>query len=340
MILVTGATGLVGSHLLWQLLQDEERVVAIHRKTSNLNALHYVFSFYTKNPQFYIDKIEWRTADVLDANSISEAMQGIRVVYHCAAVVSLGNGDNSMLETNVKGTFNIVEAALGEGVYKLCFVSSIAACGNAAQPELIDESTAWNENAHRTTYSQSKYASEQVVWKAMEKGLKAVIVNPGVILGVSANKSGSSQLFAQVQKGLPFFSYGGSGYVDVRDVTRAMIELTKSEITGERFVLVSENCANKEILSLMAIGFGKRPPQFGISKRLLTTIGFLSEIAGSLFRFSPVIDRSTGRSISHRSYYSSGKIQETIGFQFTPVSQCVKEVCDFLNLKRGDHAGN
>lgn len=334
MILVTGATGLVGSHLLWQLLQDEEHVVAIRRQSSNLDALYYVFSFYTENPQPYIDKIEWRLADVLDTASIHKAMENINVVYHCAAVVSLGNNENSMLETNVKGTINIIEAALHAGVDKLCFVSSIAACGSAANSDLIDEGTSWKYNAHRTAYSQSKYLSEQEVWKATNQGLKTVIVNPGVILGVSANSSGSSQLFTQVKKGLPFFSYGGSGYVDVRDVARAMIQLTKSEISGERFILVSENCSNKEILTLMAKGFGKRPPQLGIAKSLLMAIGFLSEIAGSIFHFSPVIDRSTARSISHRSYYSSRKIQETIGFKFAPISQCVNEVCEFLVIKK------
>jgi len=333
MILVTGATGLVGSHLLWQLLQEESQVVAIRRNSSQTRILEYVFGCYTNDPQPYIDRIIWRIADVVDVSSISTAMLDISVVYHCAAVVSLGNDENSMTETNVTGTRNVTEAALAAGVSKFCFVSSIAACGNAPQHELIDENCSFNPNSHRTAYSQSKFSSEQVVWEAAKRGLNIIIVNPGVILGVSGTNKGSMQIFTQVKSGLPVFSYGGSGYIDVRDVAKAMILLTKSNITGERFILVAENCSNKEILSLMAKGFNKTTPFIGLHKNLLLTIGYLSEIAAGLFGFRPPFDRSLARSISHRSFYSNRKILNTIDIQFIPIAQSVKDVCDYLILK-------
>jgi len=104
MILVTGATGLVGGHLLWHLLQENENVAAIKRITSNLQPLRTIFSFYTNEPDLYLNKIDWRTADVLDEKSLEKAFSQIDVVYHCAAIVSLGNGSNAMIETNVQGT--------------------------------------------------------------------------------------------------------------------------------------------------------------------------------------------------------------------------------------------
>ena len=153
---------------------------------------------------------------------------------------------------------NVVDAAIKSGVEKLCFVSSIAACGKAAHGEMIDEESCWVDTAHRSPYSLSKYLSEQEVWKGVARGLNAVIVNPGVILGVSGTETGSSQLFSQVRKGLMFYTNGGSGYVYVQDVVKAMMLLANSQISAQRFVLVAENCSNRDVLSWMADGFGKR----------------------------------------------------------------------------------
>lgn len=329
MILVTGATGLVGGNLMWYLLQENERISAIRRTTSDLQPLRTIFSFYTSKPDEFLSRIDWILADLLDEASIQNALQHIKSVYHCAAVVSLGNDSNILMETNVRGTQNIVQAALKAGVESFCFVSSIAACGKAKGEEPIDENTPWNENKNRSAYSLSKYYSEQEVWKGIEAGLKAVIVNPGVILGVSGANTGSSQLFAQMQKGLMFYTNGGSGYVDAQDVVRAMIELVKHKLYGERFVLVSQNCSNKEVLRWMADGFGKQRPFIGIGKSTLWLIGVVSELLGKIFRFKPLIDRSTARTATNRSYYSSLRIQKALGYSFSPVEQSILDICRF-----------
>jgi nucleoside-diphosphate-sugar epimerase len=330
MILVTGATGLVGGNLLWYLLQENDRVAAIRRITSNLEPLRTIFSFYTPNPDEYLARIDWKIADVLDESALLEALTDATIIYHCAAVVSLGNNADILLDTNVTGTRNIVNVALKCGVKKLCFVSSIAACGHAHGLKKVDENSVWENSENRSAYARSKYYSEQEVWKGIEKGLNAVIVNPGVILGVSGTASGSSQLFGQVRKGLIFYTNGGSGYVDVRDVVKAMISLTNSEITGERFILSGENCSNKDVLSWMADGFGKQRPVIPIGKRILWTIGILSEFLGKVFHFKPLIDRGTARSATNREYYSNRKIVEGIGFQFTLVEKCIRDVSGFL----------
>lgn len=333
MILVTGATGMVGGNLLWYLLQENERVSAIRRPTSNMEPLRTIFSFYTSTPDVFLKRIDWKIADVLDSESIKVAMQGITVVYHCAAVVSLGNKADVLMETNVVGTRNIVSAALETGIEKLCFVSSIAACGKIENAELIDETGSWKDTPNRSLYSRSKYYAEQEVWKGIKEGLNAVIVNPGVILGISGAGTGSSQLFSQVQKGLIFYTNGGSGYVDVQDVVKAMIQLTKSDISGERFVLVAENCSNIDILNRIADGFSKRHPFICIGKRMLWFIGFLSELSGKIFGFTPLIDRGTARSASNREFYLNRKIKNFIGFEFQPIEKSIKEICEFRKKK-------
>jgi nucleoside-diphosphate-sugar epimerase len=333
MILVTGATGLVGGHLLWHLLQKHEQIVALKRKTSNLTPLRTIFRFYTDEPDAWLNKIEWRDANILDMVSLRDAMQGITLVYHCAAVVSLGKGDDTLMDTNVLGTRNVVSVALENKTTKLCFVSSIAACGFADHGEMITEETPWEKSNHKSLYAISKYKAEQEVWKAIQNGLHAVIVNPGVILGVSGINSGSSMIFEQSRKGMLFYTLGGSGYVDVQDVVKAMIQLMESNISGERFILVSENNSNKDILTLMAKGFKKPRPFINVNKSFLTLAGLLVESAGKIFGFKPVIDRSFAVSATNRSYYSAQKIKNALDYRFKPISQCIQEVCAFM-LKR------
>lgn len=329
MILVTGATGLVGGHLLWHLLQQNITVKAIKRPTSNLESLRKIFSFYTPHADAFLRRIQWRTADVCDEKSISDALLGIEIVYHCAAVVSLGNGSEELIATNVNGTANIVNAAVKNKVKRFCFVSSIAACGQTAGEELITETTEITEIENHSAYSRSKYLSEQEVWKGIRAGLNAVIVNPGVILGFSGTDKGSSELFARVRKGLPFYTLGGSGYVDVQDVVKIMMELTNSAITAERYILVAENCSNKDILSWLADGYGKRKPFICINRKTLLTFGSISEMLAKIVGFTPTLDRSMARSASNRAYYSNAKIKNELKYQFNPIEKCIREICDF-----------
>lgn len=337
MILISGATGLVGGHLIWHLLQKYPKIAAIKRSTSNLEPLRTIFRFYNTDPEELLNRIEWRIADVLNASSLLEAMQDVDIMYHCAAVVSLGSDSNVLTDTNVRGTQNVVEACLSAKIEKLCFVSSIAACGKYKNGEPADENAQWIDDAARSAYSRSKYFSEQEVWKGISAGLNAVIVNPGVILGISGMNTGSSQLFYQMQKGLMFYTMGGTGYVDVQDVVKAMILLTESKISGERFVLVGENASNRDILWQMADGFKKKRPFINIRKPILLFAGGIMELFGKIFKFKPLIDRGTARSATNREYYSSAKIEQAINFKFTKMSETILGVCSFMQNKKAQN---
>lgn len=329
MILVTGATGLVGGNLLWFLLQQNEQVVAIRRESSQLDSLRTIFSFYSSTPDIYLKRIIWRTADVLDYPSLISAFENITIVYHCAAVVSLGKKDDLLRETNVTGTKNIVNASLLRNVKKLCFVSSIAACGVNPLSGKIDETGKWNNLLQHSLYAESKFLSETEVSNGNEKGLNTVIVNPGVILGVSGNDMGSSEIFSRVRRGLIFYTAGSSGYVDVQDVAKAMIELTNAEISGENFILVAENISNRKLLDTIAKYYGKRSPFIGINKNILILAGIICELLGLLLKKSIRFDRGTAKSITNQTTYSCEKIKNKIGYEFKPIESCIKEICDF-----------
>jgi dihydroflavonol-4-reductase len=130
-----------------------------------------------------------------------------------------------MIANNVEGTANLVNAALEKGVRKICHVSSVAALGRLDEQQLITEETNWVPSKKISGYSESKFFSEVEIWRGIEEGLNAVIVNPSIILGPANWETGSAKMFKTVWDGMKFFTRGVTGFVDVRDVVKAMILL-------------------------------------------------------------------------------------------------------------------
>ncbi|WP_104813782.1 NAD-dependent epimerase/dehydratase family protein [Aureitalea marina] len=184
MILVTGATGLVGSHLIYSLLQQQETIRATHRKSSDRSSLLTVFSYFTDNPQLLYDKIEWIEADLTDISALEKAFNGIETVYHCAAYVNFNPRNFQKLKkSNVEATANMVNLALDHGVKRFCYVSSIATIGTSIGEQIATEETPWSWEEENNVYAITKHNAEMEVWRASQEGLSVVIVNPGVILG-------------------------------------------------------------------------------------------------------------------------------------------------------------
>lgn len=237
--MVTGATGLLGSHLLCHLARCGETIIALKRYKSHVEETMALFSCYFDSPGDAISRVTWVVGDVLDGESVAPFVEKVDTVYHCAAMVSFNGSDrNTLLETNIKGTENICKICLERGV-RLCFVSSIAALGDAPNESVvIDENTPEISGSVHSLYSGSKGESEKIVWEYVRQGLDVVIVNPAIILGAGLRGRSSVKLFEQASKGMPFYTEGVNGYVDVRDVCELMIRLAKDRtVRGERFVL-------------------------------------------------------------------------------------------------------
>lgn len=329
MILVTGATGLVGGHLIWHLLQEYSQIVAMKRANSDTENIKSIFQYYGNRADELFPKIIWRDADMENYDDVFAAMEGVKYVYHCAAMVDLGKNSRRMLDVNVGGTENVARAALAHSVQKLCFVSSIAALSNGIGDEPIDEDTPFIGSDKTSLYGESKRQGEQVVNDAVSNGLNVVTVNPGVIIGYSKSMSGSGELFRRVKNGLSFYTNGVTGYVSVEDVARAMILLMKSEIVNERFVLVGENKSHKDLLRKIAVGYGKLRPFIGMGKALVS-VAYVLEIIGKVFHFTPVIDSSSARTAISKKHYSSQKFLDNFpGFQFTSIDKTIERICEF-----------
>ncbi len=250
MVFVTGATGLLGSHIIYFLLRSGHDVCALKRRSSNLDEVRAVFEQYTSGELLW-DKIKWVEGDVLDVGSMEEVVGQVDYVYHCAAVVSFSVcRKEELLAVNFTGTKNIASLCLKNKV-RLCYVSSIGALGDVEnEKDFIDEETPVLENREHSVYSQSKLLSESVVWDFIRKGLNAVIVNPSILLGSGHWNRSSSRLFTMASKGIWVYTGGVVGYVDVRDVCELMIRLTEDQrVMGERFIVSGGNYSYQELFS-------------------------------------------------------------------------------------------
>ena len=205
MILVTGGTGLVGSHLLLHLLEKGENVRAIYRNKKNIVKVKSLFDYYDKVD--LVDKIDWIEADILDIPSLEIAFENVDYVYHCAGFISFDpNDENQLRKVNIEGTANIVNFCIAKKIVKLCHVSSIAALGDLTANQIIlTENTEWNPEKLHSDYAISKYGAEMEIWRGQQEGLKAVIVNPGVIFGPRFWNQGSGAFFSTIKKGIPFY---------------------------------------------------------------------------------------------------------------------------------------
>ena len=213
MILVTGGTGLVGAHLLLQLVANETTVRALFRLEASKEKTYNLFKLVNKEEEF--SKIEWVCGDILDIPSLEIAFQGINLVYHCAGFISFDpNKENQLRQTNIQGTANIVNFCIDKKVQKLCHVSSIAALGDLLPNEkVITEKSEWNPEKPHSDYAISKYGAEMEIWRGYQEGLKVVIVNPGIILGIGFWNQSSGLLFKIVKNKLLFYTSGISGYI-------------------------------------------------------------------------------------------------------------------------------
>ncbi len=324
MILVTGGTGLLGSHLLVRLTANNVPVRAIYRSEQRLQQVKDLFRFYLQDSwEERFAKIEWLKGDILDVPFLEEVMQSCDEVYHCAALVSFHRRDfNRLIKINREGTFNMVNIALKYGVKKFCHVSSTAAIGGN-DTDVITEDTRWKNTPTTSGYSISKYSAEKEVWRGKEEGLNVVIVNPCVIIGAGNWNDSSLSLFRTLQKGIRHYPPGANAVVDARDVAKIMTDLMEKNHFGERFLCTGSNQSFRELMEVIAAELGIRAPsvpakryQVNIARRLLSFMAFLSGKRTSM-------TRETVQSLFGKRVYDSSHVQEVLDFEFTPLKESV-----------------
>lgn len=324
MILVTGGTGLVGSHLLFQLSQNQTPIRAIYRNPQRIENVKKLFQYYGDHELKQFSKIEWVACDLLDIIELDRAFNGITQVYHCAALVSFYNRDfQKLIKINREGTANIVNFCLEKNISKLAYVSSTAAIGGI-ENTIVTEETKWKQSPRTSGYSISKYSAEKEVWRGVEEGLDVVIVNPSVVFGAGNWNESSLTIFRTIRKGLKFYTSGQNGIVDARDVAKAMILLMNSPIKNERFLCVSENIPFKDLLQLIAKIMGKKEPSIN-TPRWLADFGWrIISLISFVIGKRPTITKETTASAYSFMTYSNAKIKEQLNFEFISVEESIR----------------
>ena len=326
MVLVTGGTGLVGSHLLLHLIENGESVRAIYRKLETIQKTKNLFSYYKKEDLF--EKINWFHADILDVPSLEIAFDSVEFVYHCAAFISFDPKDEVKIrKTNIEGTANVVNFCLAKNVRKICFVSSIAALGDLKENEkIITEETEWNPEKSHSDYAISKYGAEMEIWRGQQEGLHCVIVNPGVILGPRIWEEGSGVFFKKIANGFPFYTKGTTGFIAVTDVVQLMIQLMKSDVNNQRFALVASTISFEELFNSIADALKVKRPSVYISPFLMGLLWRLDWFFSTFLRTKRMLDKETAVASHSKTFYSNEKINNTLKFEFLDVYKYLREL--------------
>ena len=330
MILVTGGTGLVGAHLLLKLLEKGEKVVVLKRSSSNISNTLKIFNYYSSNAQELFAKIKWLDADLFDVTDLEAAFKGVEEVYHCAALVSyLPQDAKKILVGNSTITANLINASLAGEVKKFCMVSSVASLGKEKDAPFVNETHIWKNDPNNSNYAISKYVSEMEVWRGHEEGLNITIVNPSLILGPGNWTQSSSTLFDSAYKGMPFYTSGAGGFVDVRDVVKAMILLMENNKFGERYILNSENVTFKKFFTDAALAMKKKPPHIATKPWMTQLIWRTEWVRNKLFKTKPIITKETAYAANRVIKYSNQKIKDAIGIEFIPVAKSIETFSRF-----------
>ena len=322
--LVIGGTGLVGSHLLWVLAQ-QGAVTASSRTDDHRLGVKKLFHYYggSGGDAFY-NNIHWISLDILDIEALSKAFSSMKKIYHCAALVSFHRIDfYSCIKMNRDGTANVVNACLETPGVRLCYVSSTAAVGKNPGGE-ITEDCLWKASDLNSGYSVSKFGAEKEVWRGIEEGLNAVIINPCTVIGAGRWEEGSMEMFRVANRGLKFYTSGANATVDARDVAKSMVFLMESGVVNERFLCTGTNLDFKTLFTLIAEQMGRKKPKIFTPQWLAVPFSYVLETL-SLIR-----KKRQGMTIesAHAAYstrrYNSKKLKNIYPFAFHSIEESVE----------------
>ncbi len=312
-ILVTGATGCIGSNLIIELMRQGYCVRAFHRSTSNSITLKGV-------------DVEHYLGDILDIKSLCEAISGCDVVLHAAALVTFWKRKrDEQYKINVLGTRNVIECCIKQNVTKLVHVSTIATLGYRKDNNLIDENSEFNWG-EKYSYRYTKYLAELEVLRGVEKGLDATIVNPSIIIGPRDIYAHGGTIIIGVKLGrILFYPKGGINIVNVHDVVRGIISAIRLGRKGERYILGGFNMTTKEFFQLTAKVLEGKAPKIEVPNWLVKSSATACEILGDITRTKPPLTTDLTAAVGLLNWYSSEKAERELGYKVTSLEKAIIE---------------
>lgn len=318
MILITGASGFLGGHLL-EALQDQPLPVrALYH--SHVPATRYA-------------SVTWQQCNLLDIYDVAAAMKGITHIYHCAGIVSFDpRRKHAVIQENTTMTAHVVNAALDQQVERMIHISSVAALGrgipSGADGMLhLDEDMEYEEHIQNSSYAQGKFRAEMEVWRGMAEGLSAAILNPSVILGEGNWEEGSANLMKIVYSEFPWYTTGINGWVDVKDLVRAMLLLMQSPVNEERFIINNGNYAYLDIFTKMAKALNRKPPHQKAGSFITEIVWRMEYLKSMVAGKAITISKETARTAQLKCEYDNKKFLKLFpDFQYTPIDHTIQRM--------------
>lgn len=337
-IVVTGATGLVGSHLVAELMRSGYRKITLPmRNRKRMAQLHKTLS----REGIDVSSAEFSVGETTLNNPryLADMFKNADIVFNCAAMVAIGGvNPEDLIRTNVEITQHVVDAALKCNVRKLVHVSSISALGTPLEGEkYVDEETAMETLAGANPYGKSKFLSENEVMRGAYLGLESVIVNPATILGSGDWEGGSSVIIPVLARGLKVYTEGVTAWVDVKDVAKAMVLLANCDkAVNQKFILAADNISYKELITMSNAVIGRKPPTINIGSRLVGAASKLEKMIAKISKHDQLITDEIAEILLSEKYYCGDKIKKTIDFEYTPLEETIERVIkDYLADRNG-----
>ena len=321
MILLTGATGLVGGEIANQLAGKGLPFKALRRSSGKVNPI-------LKTSPLWVD------GDIMDPMSLKEALKDVDTVIHSAALISFYRREyKTMHQVNVNGTANLINEAIAANVKKFIHISSVAALGRSQQEKHIDETARWVNSPDNSAYGESKHLAELEVWRGQEEGLAVGIINPSVVLGPGNWHQSSTKLFRYAWKEGKFYPPGTFNYVDLRDVSHAVLQVMATDIQGDRFIVSNDTIYYKDFFEKVAEHFDKKAPQRKLT-RFIAQMAVIAEGIKSTITGSPPLITRESINLSGMKYrFDNAKIKRVLGFEFTPLSDTIAWTCRELKSR-------
>ena len=331
---ITGGTGLVGSHFLFEI-SKKYKVKALSRDHSRCKFVRELFDYYDpENAQARWDNIQWIKGDLENIPLLEESLNNVDYVIHAAAFVSFYKKDfNDLLKNNFEGTRNLINVCLVQNIKKILHISSVAVFGKNPNNQPISEFNRWKDSPDNSGYSISKYLAEREVWRGLEEGLKGVILNPSIILGPGRIDESSSRLFQNVFEEGKYYPPGANAFIGVHDVVRAGLIFLENELDREQFILNADNISYQSLMSNIAKSAGVKAPSKEISKSTINIAYFLETIM-KIFGRKSKLTKENIRSMFQTTEFNGTKITNTIGFDYTPLDPVIQEAIKFYKEKK------
>lgn len=324
-ILLTGATGFVGSAVLRALCRRGHTVRALVRARSDRRNLAG-------------EDVEVVVGDLTDVASLRRSMAGCMALFHVAADYRLWAPDaDAMHRANVAGTRALMQVAADAGVQRVVYTSSVATLGAVSGGGVADESTPVQGRDMIGPYKQSKFLAEAEVRAMATAGLPVVIVNPSTPVGPRDIKpTPTGRIIRDAACGrIPAYVDTGLNIVHVDDVAEGHCLAFERGTIGARYILGGENLSLRDILTIIAGLAGRRPPRMRLSPVWLRPVAWTAEAWVRARGYGvPVVTRDELRMAEKRMFFSSARAERELGYRFRPAREALADAVRWFDGQR------